>query len=185
MRGMHWVCAVFAMLLTLCLLASCGGISGERPAAGSSKEEELVSDPSESPDAPEESEESESAGAESLPPPEAIVLLYTDYLTVRAEQDGLVYEYTYCFDEAGKVFNAIAVIRFPTEAEAEREYTRLRKNSYPNLELEGASLSFCFPRKACPFYDIPYRALEILLEETVYEIVDRHPPEERSESIEE
>lgn len=178
MRSIRLLCLVIAGLLTVCLLASCKGGTDPVSEGTGSSEEESVSAPSKIPD------EAETASEESLPPAEAIVLLYTDYLTVRARQDGLVYEYTYCFDEAGSVFNAIAVIRFPTEEAAQREYAWLRKNSYPNLELDGTSLSFCFPRKECPFYGIPYRSLEVLLEETVYEIIERHPPEEPSEPSE-
>ena len=190
---MRILSAMVALLLTVCLLASCDGKpgpdgSGESSAAGSPAADSSSVSP-EAPDgseAPEGSAEAEAEGSEtvSLPPPEAIVLLYTDYLKVQTRQDGLVYEYTYCFDEEQRVFNAIAVIRFPTEEEALREYNRLRMNSYPNLVAEGSSLSFCFPRKECPFYGISYRSLEVLLEETVYEIVERHPPEEPSESSE-
>lgn len=187
LRVLGMICAG---LLAVCLLASCGNgadggsslaSSGESPAGPSS---EAVESPEES--VPEESGETDPAEAESeesLPPPEAIVLLYTDYLTVSTRQDGLTYEYTYCFDAEQTVFNAIAVIRFPTEEAAEQEYEWLRRNGYPNLELEGSALSFCFPRKECPFYGISYRSLEVLLEETVYEIVDKHPPEPPEESI--
>lgn len=182
MRGMRWLCAAVALLLTICLLVSCEDkpgpdSSGDRPEAQSSASPEAVSDAS-------DETETESAEEISLPPPEAIVLLYTDYLRVQAQQDGLVYEYTYCFDEEHRVFNAIASIRFPTEQEAVREYNRLRMNSYPNLAVDGSTLTFCFPRKECPFYGISYRSLEILLEETVYEIIERHPPVPPEESNE-
>lgn len=183
MRSIRMACIVCAFLLAACLFASCKGepapsSSGEESAALSSASDPSVeesADPSEEPDL--SGEESEV----SLPPLEAVVLLYTDYLTVRTMQDGLTYEYTYCFDAEGEVFNAVAVIRFPEEEAAQREYDWLRMNSYPNLELDGTVLTFCFPRKECPFYGISYRALEVLLEETVYEIVDRHPPEEPDE----
>lgn len=174
MGRIRQLCAVCALLLAAgCLFAACKtetgtGTSGESTAVQSSASEE----PKDGSDVPAEDEDDE----DPLPPPEAIVLLYTDYLTVRTEQDGLEYEYTYCFDAEQAVFNALAVIRFPTEEAAKREYDWLRRNSYPNLELEGCSLSFCFPKKECPFYGISYRALEVLLEETVYEIVDSHPP---------
>lgn len=169
MGGRRWLCAIGAVLLAVCLLASCkhAPVPPEESPAEQSPAPAETESTSEEP-APEDVEE--------LPPPEAIVLLYTDYLTVRAVQDGLEYQYTYCFDEEQRVFNTVALIRFPTEEAAEREYNWLRRRSYPNLQLEGTSLSFCFPRKECPFYGISYRSLEILLEETVYEIVERHPP---------
>lgn len=161
------------LLLAGCLLVSCkketDPLSGEQ--SSTSREAASTSDLTE-----------DESNGDPLPPPEAIVLLYTDYLTVRTMQDGLTYEYTYCFDEEQKVFNAVAMILFPTEEAAKREYDWLRSNSYPNLELEGTSLSFCFPKKECPFYGISYRALEVLLEEMVYEIVDRHPPQPPEES---
>lgn len=187
MRGMRVLCTVCALLAS-CLLTACvnepNGVSTDESSAVQSTE--ATTEPtSEATLSDEETDRTGSESEDSLPPPEAIVLLYTDYLTVQAEQGGLLYEYTYCFDGEGRVFNAVAVIRFPTEEEASREYNWLRRNSYPNLELEGASLSFCFPRKECPFYGISYRSLEILLEETVYEIVDRHPPEIPAESSEE
>lgn len=184
MRMRYAVCVLLA-LLTVCLLVSCK--EEPEPSDGSApdqKESTVVSSDAGN-DASAVTSDGVSDGVDedvseeevSLPPPEAIVLLYTDYLTVRTEQDGLEYEYTYCFDTNQEVFNAVAVIRFPTEEAAKREYNWLRISRYPNLELEGDSLSFCFPKKECPFYGISYRALEVLLEETVYEIVDRHPPE--------
>lgn len=180
MRGMRFLCALLAALFAVCLLVSC--TDEPEPASSSVSSGESV--PAAQPSASGETDETNALPGDeaSLPPPEAIVLLYTDYLTVRTEQDGLAYEYTYCFDTEQCVFNAVAVIRFPTEEEARREYQWLRKRSYPNLELEGATLSFCFPRRECPFYGIPYRSLEVLLEETVYEIIDRHPPEVSAES---
>lgn len=167
------VCAfLLTMLFTACWLASC--VRESPPSAsGGTDASPQASGPSEETASVEASEES------SLPSPEAIVLLYTDYLTVHTEQDGMEYEYTYCFDAEHRVFNAVAVIRFPTEADARKEYVWLLEQGYPNLQLEGQSLSFCFPRRECPFYGISYRSLELLLaEETVYEIVDSHPPEE-------
>lgn len=178
MRMRYALCVLLA-LLTVCLLVACK--EEPKPSDGSApgQTESTVVSEIESDTASEDvsDEETDSEDEVSLPPPEAIVLLYTDYLTVRTEQDGLAYEYTYCFDTNQEVFNAVAVIHFPTEEAAKREYNWLRISRYPNLELEGTSLSFCFPKKECPFYGISYRALEVLLEETVYEIVDSHPPE--------
>ena len=189
MRILCVFCILCALLTAACLLASCTAGTAPSSSEESSETQSSASELSEGSEETEESEVTESTESseeseesESLPPPEAIVLLYTDYLTVRAEQGGLVYEYTYCFDGEQRVFNAVAVIRFPTEEAAVREYNWLRRNSYPNLELEGTSLSFCFPRKECPFYGISYRSLEVLLEETVYEIIERHPPEEPAET---
>lgn len=164
-----------ACVLALALCASCAGTSEP-------------SDPSEPPESSVISEtpsEPSTEAEESLPPVETILLVYTDYITAQTTQHGIAYTYTYCFDEEGKVFNAEADLRFPDEASSLREYRRLRDLGYPNLEREGPSVHFCFPRKECPFYGVSYRALEVLLaEETVYEIVDRHPPEpsEPSES---
>ncbi len=141
----------------------------------------VPSEPSEPPSVPSEASVSSAPSeqsSESLPPVEVVLLVYTDYITAQTSQHGITYTYTYCFDAEGKVFNAEADLRFPDESAAEREYRRLRALSYPNLEREGASVRFCFPRKECPFYGVSYRALEVLLaEETVYEIVDRHSPE--------
>lgn len=176
MRAMRFIrtSAVLLLALLVALLSSC--VRDVPPAPASSGESKGTL----SADKPSEGTPSEeSTGETSLPAPEAIVLLYTDYLTVHAEQGGMEYEYTYCFDTEQRVFNAVAVIRFPTEADARKEYVRLLEQGYPNLQLEGTSLSFCFPRRECPFYGISYRSLELLIEEeTVYEIVDSHPPEE-------
>ena len=181
MGSVRVLCAICALLLAVCFLASCKTEPEQTSSAGSASEpsspETSASEQPETGDASDVSGDLESEDEVSLPPPEAIVLLYTDYLTVRTEQDGLEYEYTYCFDANQEVFNAVAVLRFPTEEAAQREYNWLRINRYPNLELDGASLSFCFPKMECPCYGISYRALEVLLEETVYEIIDRRPPE--------
>lgn len=162
-------------VLALALCASCGGTSV--PSAPSEPSEPLSASASD-PSTPSPDEET------SFPPAEAILLVYTDYITAQTSQNGITYTYTYCFDGEGKVFNAEAELRFPDEGSAEREDHRLRALAYPNLEREGTSVRFCFPRKECPFYGVSYRALEVLLaEETVYEIVDRHPPEPTSSSV--
>ena len=168
----RWI-VLLAVMLAACLVSSCV----KEPSPASSEESKPAeSTPAEAPSGEETEDESFDL---SLPQPEAIVLLYTNYLTVQAEQDGIFYEYTYCFDTEDRVFNAVAVIRFPTEKEAHREYAWLLERGYPNLQVDGKSLTFCFPRRECPFYGISYRSLELLLtEETVYEIVDSHPPEE-------
>ncbi len=157
-----------ACVLALALCASCAGTSEPSEPPESSVVSEASSAPSES-----------SASAEGLlPPVETILLVYTDYITAQTTQNGIAYTYTYCFDGEGKVFNAEADLRFPDEASSLREYRRLRALAYPNLEREGTTVHFCFPRKECPFYGVSYRALEVLLaEETVYEVVDCHPPE--------
>lgn len=169
------ILAIFllAVFTLACLLASC---AKDPPSASSDETTEATTETTSDESGEETGEESGDVSIEeSLPPPEAIVLLYTDYLTVQTEQDGLRYQYTYCFDEEERVFNAVAVIDFRTEEDARREYVSLRKRGYPNLELDGTSLSFCFPRRECPFYGISYRSLEFILEdETVYEIIDRH-----------
>lgn len=120
---------------------------------------------------------------ESLPEKTALVLLYEYYIRAYAERDGFTYEYTYCIDSEGFVFNAEAVITFPAEEDAETEYIKLLQAEYPNLEADGATLSFAFPRKECPYFGVSYTALPYLLQETIYTVTDSVLPE-KSESSE-
>ncbi len=124
----------------------------------------------------------ESSAEEQVSAGQNIILLYTDYITVSAHQDGISYEYTYCFNKEHCVFNAIAAITFSSEEDAKKEYRTLAEQEYPNLQLDGTRLSFSFPRKECPYYGISYQALSILLQETIYEITDYHAPEESAPS---
>ena len=178
MKKIRFCAVLLTVLVTACLLVSC--VREEAPGSSDGSEETRSA---ESVSSMEETVDESSDEEGSLPASEAIVLLYTDYLTVHAEQDGIAYEYTYCFDAEQCVFNAIAVICFPTQAEAKKEYLWLLERGYPNLRVDGSSLTFCFPRRECPFYGISYRSLELLLaEETVYEIVDSHPPAQNENS---
>lgn len=120
---------------------------------------------------PEESEE--------LP---VLILEYDEYLVAKAERDGFSYRYTYCFDENDLVFNAEARIVFPDEKSAAEEYKQLKEKEYPNLLLEGNVLTFAFPKKECPYYQISFEVLPYLLETTIYEITEICPrPAECSE----
>lgn len=119
----------------------------------------------------------ESSEEESLPEKQNLVLLYEYYLTAAATSDGIVYQYTYCFDEEGKVFNTVAILTYPTEEAAAKEYRDLLMAEYPNVELEENRLSFCFPKKQCPYYGISYTALPYILEEeSIYMIMESHLP---------
>lgn len=120
----------------------------------------------------------ESSETESLPEPEALALLYEHYITAEGVTDGFTYRYTYCIDEYGKVFNAESCITFPTADAAETEYVKLLRAGYPNLILDGSTLSFAFPRKECPYFGVTYTALPYLLEETPYAVVDSVLPAE-------
>lgn len=157
----------FLLLGSLCLLCTlfCGcQTEPSRPA-----DETTVSDGSENERIPPD-----------LPPSEAVILLYEDYLTAKGEQGGIGYTYTYCFGHDGTVFNAIAEIKFPAVDAAVHAYRKLLKSGYPNLHLDGSTLTFAFPRKECPYYGISYRALPILLEETIYTVTESHFPTETS-----
>lgn len=120
---------------------------------------------------------SESSEEESLPEKEALALLYNYYVTAEGSDGGFVYRYTYCIDEKGTVFNAEACITFPTEESAQAEYKKLLYAGYPNLEMDGNTLLFAFPRKDCPYFGVSYTALPYLLEETPYTVVDSVLPE--------
>lgn len=148
------------LLIALCGLCLFG--CGDTPAESSDFETETTE---------------ESAEEESLPEKEALVLLYEYYIRASTVQDGFTYEYTYCIDDEGAVFNAEAVIVFPAEKDAEAEYKKLLLAGYPNLELNGRALSFAFPRKECPYFGISYTALPYLLEDSVYTVTDAVLPE--------
>lgn len=128
--------------------------------------------------------EAESSEEEiSLPEKQSLVLLYEYYITAEATADGILYRYTYLFDEEGKVFNAIAMITYPSEEAASTEYLDLLMAEYPNVELEGNSLTFSFPKKQCPYYGITYTALPYLLkEESIYVVTDSYLPQPEDES---
>ena len=127
----------------------------------------------------------DSSEEESLPEKQSLVLLYEYYLTAAATSDGIVYQYTYCFDEEGKVFNTVAMLTYPTEEAAAKEYRDLLMAEYPNVELEENRLSFCFPKKQCPYYGISYTALPYLLEEeSIYTVTDSYLPTPEEESFE-
>ncbi len=165
MRRNGWKCGALWPVLLCGLLCTLPSGCEKQPAAPS--EETNVNSGAES-----------GQVSEQLPPPEAVVLLYDDYLTAEGEQGGIGYTYTYCFGRDGTVFNAIATIRFPEETAAAQAYRKLRKSEYPNLLLNGSTLTFSFPRKECPYYGISYRALPALLEETIYTVTDAHLPDE-------
>ena len=163
---------LFLLLLAACLLAGC-----EQPPSPA------VSEGGES--SVEESEFSEeSSEEESLPEKQILVLLYEYYITAGVKSDGIFYEYTYCFDEEGRVFNAVAKLIYPSRKKAETEYYQLIKAEYPNVELKGNELYFSFPKKKCPYFGITYTALPYLLEESVYIITDFNLPEEEEVSEE-
>ncbi len=155
---------LFLLLLAVCLLAGCE----QPPSPGVSVEDSSV-------EVSETSEES--SEEESLPEKQVLVLLYDHYITANAKSDGIYYEYTYCFDEEGRVFNALAKLIYPTAEKAETEYYQLIKAEYPNVELKGNELSFSFPKKKCPYFGITYTALPYLLEESVYTVTDFCLPE--------
>ena len=163
---------LFLLLLTAFLLAGCEqppspavSVSGE----SSEAESEIPEDSSEE---------------ESLPEKQVLVLLYDYYITANVKSDGIFYEYTYCFDEEGRVFNAVARLIYPTAEKAETEYYQLLKAEYPNVELKGNELFFSFPKKKCPYFGITYTALPYLLEESVYIITDFNLPAEEDVSEE-
>jgi hypothetical protein len=119
----------------------------------------------------------ESSEEESLPEKQNLVLLYEYYITAAATTEGIVYQYTYCFDEEGKVFNAIAVLTYPSNQQATAEYRDLLMAEFPNVELEDNRLFFSFPKKQCPYYGISYTALPYILEEeSIYTITDSYLP---------
>ncbi|MBR5264418.1 MAG: hypothetical protein IKV50_06965 [Clostridia bacterium] len=161
------------LLLAVCLV--CGGCS----VSETSSAEESTSSMEESVAVEGSSEE------ESLPEKQIMVILYEYYLTAGVESEGIRYEYTYCFDEDGRVFNALARLTYPSPEKAETEYIQLIKAEYPNVELEGNVLTFAFPKKKCPYFGITYTALPYLLEESVYTVTDFLFPEENESSEEE
>jgi ABC-type Fe3+-hydroxamate transport system substrate-binding protein len=162
------------LLLAVCLLAAGCGVTET-----SSLEESTASSEEESVAVEDSSEE------ESLPEKQILVILYEYYLTAGVESEGIFYEYTYCFDEEGRVFNALAKLTYPSPEKAETEYYQLIRAEYPNVELEGNVLSFAFPKKKCPYFGITYTALPYLLEESVYTVTDFLFPEENESSDEE
>lgn len=158
------------MLFAVLLLAGCEQPPAPQVSAGkeSSAEESEVSE--------------ESSEEESLPEKQVLVLLYDYYITANVKSDGIYYEYTYCFDEEGRVFNALAKLIYPSEEKAETEYYQLLKAEYPNVELKGNELTFSFPKKKCPYFGITYTALPYLLEESVYTVTDFCLPEAEESS---
>ena len=164
--------------LLLLLLAVCLGCVGCSALETSSAPESSASSMEESVAVEDSSEE------ESLPEKQVLVLLYDYYITATVKAEGIYYEYTYCFDEEGRVFNAVAKLIYPSKEKAEKEYRQLLLAEYPNVELKGAELTFSFPKKKCPYFSITYTALPYLLEESVYTIVDFCLPQEEEESEE-
>lgn len=166
-------------LLLLLSLLCLWGCAQEKPPATEESTSSAVSAESSLPQA--ESSEEEI----SLPEKQSLVLLYEYYITTAATSDGIVYQYTYCFDEEGRVFNAVAVLSYPTEEAAAKEYRDLLLAEYPNVELEENRLTFCFPKKQCPYYGITYTALPYLLEEeSIYVVTDSYLPQPEEESLE-
>ena len=159
-RGMLFLLAV----CLLCLICGCK----ETPVGESPEGSEPVSG---------NSEASEAFETVSVP---ALALLYEESLTAKAISEGCIYTYKFCFDEEHLVFNAEAVIEFPYEAWAKEEYLVLAEEQYPNLVLDGQTLSFAFPKKECPYYGISFEVLPYLLENTIYEIVEVIPATEES-----
>ncbi len=158
-------------LLLLISLLCLWGCEQTPPPAAESSVSSAISEASSLP--PEESEQEE----ESLPEKQTLILLYEYYITAEATADGIIYQYTYCFDEEGKVFNTIAALTYPTEEAAQTEYRDLIMSEYPNVELEGNRLTFAFPKKECPYYGITYTALPYILEEeSIYAVTDSYLP---------
>lgn len=154
-------------MLAVCLLCLTAGCK-EKPVGESQEESETVS---------EVSEASEMFEPVSVP---ALALLYEESLTAKAISEGCIFTYKFCFDEEHHVFNAEAVIVFPNETSAKEEYLLLAEAGYPNLTLDGLTLSFAFPRKECPYYGISFEVLPYLLEDTIYEIVEVVPAAEEN-----
>ena len=120
---------------------------------------------------------------EDLP---VLELVYDEFISASTEIDGFSYSYIYCFDEDDLVFNAQACIVFPDKESAKAEFMQLKQKRYPNLLLDGKTLSFVFPKKQCPYYGISFEALPYLLENSIYEINEICPrPDEISEETEE
>ena len=159
------------LILLLCLVCLWGCEQAPEVSSESNGVQETSSEESSFP--PEESSEEE----ESLPEKQNLVRLYEYYITAAATSEGIVYQYTYCFDEEGKVFNAIAMLTYPSNEQASAEYRDLLMAEFPNVELEDNRLSFSFPKKECPYYGISYTALPYILEEeSIYIIMESHLP---------
>lgn len=174
---------VLAGWLCLCALlsAGCDGQKGDEtteaslPSSAVAEETSHASTADSTPSADAATNESEEFSYPEAT--ESLVLVYKAYITVHAVKDNIDYTYTYCFNDKNTVFNAQACVTFPTQESAYRVYCKLADSEYPNLTLDGCCVSYAFPRKECPYYGVSFRALQHMLGETVYEIVDLQSPE--------